>query len=95
MTFCSKELMQSLNVPTIIVKLDEMIVDPKPVIFDLCSFFDLECFPSYVEEVLGGLFTEPNPTRRGIEWEQEHIDAVEQMKRDYPEFFFGSHLVDF
>ena len=72
-----------------------MIADPRRVILEICSFFNLECFPSYVEEVLQGLFNEPNPTRNGIEWTPEYLDAVELMKKDYPEFFFGSHFVDF
>ena len=86
-------MVQRLKLHHKVVKLDEMIAKPRPVVLELCALFGLECFPDYVDQVLGGLFTEPNPTRRGIDWTPDLIEAVEKMKRDFPDYFFGSHLV--
>ena len=86
-------MVQRLKLHHKIVKLDEMITNPRPVVLELCAFFDLQCFAAYVDQVIAGLFTEPNPTRRGIDWTPNLIETVEKMKRDFPDYFFGSHLV--
>ena len=87
----SVELIRLLKLRSLVVRLDEMIANPRPVVLELCAFFDLECFSSYVNQVIRGLFSEPNPTRNGINWTRGHLQAVEKLKTDFPEYFFGSH----
>ena len=71
-----------------------MIANPRPAILELCTFFELECFTSYVDEVIEGLISESNhPPRKGIDWRPDQIETVERMKTEFPEYFFGSHLV--
>ena len=91
--FSHQKIGSTLKLHHKIVKLDEMIAHPRPVVLELCAFFDLECFPDYVDHVLGGIFTAPNPTRKGIDWTPDLIEAVEKLKIDFPDYLFGSHLV--
>jgi hypothetical protein len=55
---------------------EDLILDPRPRLAELCLFLDLPALPDYLDACAGILFSSPSRSRSNVAWTPEQIERV-------------------